>query len=107
MGSSSGPECSSRSGQSTAFPSEIDSAIDRSLLSSPFSLMGHLLCELDEGAADRHVHGRHGWFLEHHPDLGIGQAHLDARDDELAILLAKARQRRFVALARFNPDRLV
>src|SRR4029453_19310942 len=104
IGRARGPECSSTSFQSTAFPSEIDSATDRRRVSSSLPLMCHLLGEFDEGAADGHVYGSHARFLEHVLDLFVRQAHLDARDDQLPLLRPQVIERRVVACERLAPD---
>ncbi len=66
-----GSACFSTCSQSIGVPFEIDSATDRRRVSSSLPIMSHLLCELDEGAAESHMHGRDARLLEHDPHLFV------------------------------------
>ena len=83
-----------------ASPVEIDAATDRRSGSSAPTLMGHLLCEAHERTTDSHVRRGDGRLPERLGDLGVRAAHLDARDDRLAVLGLQALQGGLVALQR-------
>src|SRR5688572_23211043 len=103
-----GPESSSvclpMSSQSTGVPLAIDSAIDSSRTSSSLALMGHLLCELDEGAAEGHVYGRSAGLLEHHSHLLVREPHLDAGDDQILVLRSHPLESFVVSVERLLAD---
>ena len=95
----------STASQSTVLPS--DTSVPRAIshASSCRSLNAHLHCKPQQSAADGNAGGTDRGPAQQLSDLAVVESELDARDDQLAIALAKTLQRGFVAVQRLPPDR--